>query len=138
MRRESRLIALGVLALLASALVQAQPQRTAAVPRTAPHSRASHTAPRGPYRPAGAATAPLRAAAATALVTHAAALAAPRIATVAGPHRTPGIAATAAFTPIARTNAVAGAYRTAVRRRAPVNAALGGPATFDARKLVRR
>jgi hypothetical protein len=135
MRHECRLIALSVLALLASGVLQAQAQRPAA-PRTAAHGRVSHPS-RGLPHPAGTATAPLHSVAATAASTvtaHAAA----RITPVAGPHRSPGAAANSAVTPIARTNAAAGAYRSSVRRRGPVNVALGGPATFDARKLVRR
>jgi len=138
MRHECHLVALGVLALLASALAQAQPERAAAA-RTATHRRASHPAPRGAHPAVKAATAPQHPVAAPTLASHPAAIvAAPRVSTPAGPHRTPGIAAAPAVTAIARTNAVAGAYRSSVRRRAPVNAALGGPATFDARKLVRR
>jgi hypothetical protein len=136
MRHERRLVALGMLAVLASALAQAQPERAAAS-HTATHGRASHPAPRGAHPAIKAPPAPPHPVAATTLATHAAALAAPRIATPAGPHRTPGIAAPAVRA-LARSSAVAGAYRSSARRRAPVNAALGGPATFDARKLVRR
>jgi hypothetical protein len=135
MRHECRLIALSVLALLASGVLQAQAQRPAA-PRTAAHGRVSHPS-RGLPHPAGTATAPLHTGA-TAVTAHAAARGAARITPVAGPHGSRGAAANSAVTPIARTNAAAGAYRSSVRRRGPVNVALGGPATFDARKLVRR
>ena len=115
-----QLQAIGSLAVLADGLAQAQPPRAAA-PRAAAHSRVSHPAPRGVYHPASATTAPLHAGAATAVTAHAPAMAAFRVTPLA-----------------ARTNTAAAAFRSAVRRRGPVNVALGGPATFDARKLVRR
>jgi len=54
------------------------------------------------------------------------------------PQRGRAMSAAPAFTSVARPKTPASTPSIKMRRRTPVNATLGGPATFDARKLVRR
>jgi hypothetical protein len=48
------------------------------------------------------------------------------------------LSATPSVVPLTRARATAGAFGNASARRGQVSAVLGGPATFDARRLVRR
>jgi hypothetical protein len=144
-------IAVGTLAGLASALLHAEtPTRDSAAVQVAAHpltSPALHAgmrpltrdpvsvrgsaapSPRAPVSPAPAS--PVRAARA------AATFSATRAAPPASLLRAHPTAAARRALPV-RTNPTGVPFGSARARHAPANAALGGPATFDARKLVRR
>jgi len=75
---------------------------------------------------------------ATAPVTPQASAISPRLPNPALLKQSRSVSAAPAVASIARPKPSAGAPANSMRRRTPFNATLGGPATFDARKLVRR
>ena len=120
-----RVIAVSTLTLLASALLHAQSGDHAA-----PRAAAAQAAAR---RHSSSARAPLSAPSAA----HAPAPGGMRpAATAARVSVRPTATAAIALPP--RSNLTGAPFGSARARPAPANAALGGPATFDARKLVRR
>jgi hypothetical protein len=146
MKHKYRVIAVCLLGLLASGPTHAQTNGAEAA-RAPAHSRTSQPARAGGQHAASDVTATARAATATPTAAHAAPTAGARAAPAAL-HASPPTAATvlkrsrpattAAVASLARPRVQPGVTAIAVRRRAPINAALGGPATYDARKLVRR
>jgi hypothetical protein len=61
----------------------------------------------------------------------------PRVLSLSFPRNRP-LTAMPSVAPLTRARAAAGAFGNASARRGQISAVLGGPATFDARRLVRR
>lgn len=136
MKPEWRFIAVTIVTLLASGQIRAHD--TAGAPARVPaHSRAAIPARTGGYHAIGGVTAKPRE-----LTTPATAARAPLI-TGASPRPAASLQRSQRMTAIpatamARPYPFGAASRTAMRSHVPGNTSLGGPATFDARKLVRR
>jgi hypothetical protein len=135
MKPECPFIAVTIVLLLASGQIRAHD--TAGAPARVPApSRAAIPARTGGYQAIGGVTAKPRAATTPATAAQAASItgASPRPATSLQSQRMTAIPATA----MARPYPFGAASSTAMRPHVPGNASLGGPATFDARKLLRR
>jgi hypothetical protein len=137
MKPECRVIAVSIVALLASGQIRAH--ATAGAPaRTPAHSRAAIPARASGYHAIGGVTATPRAATTPATAARAALFIGPGPRPAPSLPRSQRMTAMPAATPMARSYPFGAASGTALRPHMPVNASLGGPATFDARKLVRR
>ena len=137
MKREWPLIAVSVLALLSGTAATAQTRS----PQAARETAQSHALPGA--RVVRYHAAPTRGAASRGVTTGSTATAAPstliaRVAPQSLPHDNPSVASLHNVATRLRPNAMAVPSGRSVQRHSPVNAALGGPSTNDARRLVRR